>query len=183
MLADIRLVGCAAGCEGAADALIDSLSRRIAAVKRRTDRLSAADRPRTVMIEWIDPLILAANWVPELLQLAGGACPLVTGGRHSCYTAWKEVREFDPQVILVSPCGFDLDRTVREARFLSGLEGWSDVDAVRNGRVLAVDGNAYVNRSGPRLVDTLEIIAHLLHPRLFPVPPTVSCPADAWCLI
>jgi iron complex transport system substrate-binding protein len=183
VLDDILAVGRAAHCTAAAEALVHSLRRRMTNIARRTAALTAADRPRAAIIEWIDPLMLAANWVPELLELAGGRCPLVTGGHHSTYVTWQDVVEWDPECIVVSPCGFDLTRAVREAQGLAETEAWSRLDAVRRGRVFALDGNAYLNRSGPRLVDTLEIIAHLLHPYLFPVPQSIPSPADAWCLI
>jgi iron complex transport system substrate-binding protein len=183
VLDDILAVGRAAGCAFEADELVRSLRRRITNVAVRTASLPAVDRPRTVIIEWIDPLMLAANWVPEMLEIAGGVCPLVTGGQHSSYTAWQEVVEFDPQCILVSPCGFELARAVREAQILPHVEGWSGLNAVRQGRVFALDGNAYLNRSGPRIVDTLEIIAHLLHPDLFDVPQSIADPDDAWCVL
>ena len=112
--------------------------------------------------------MLAANWVPELIELAGGHNGLSIGGQHSVYHDWVDVAAYDPQVIFVSPCGFDLARTRIEARGLSQLPGWNDCSAVRAGRVFAVDGNAYLNRSGPRLVESVEILAHLLHPDMFP---------------
>jgi iron complex transport system substrate-binding protein len=109
--------------------------------------------------------------VPEIIELAGGRNGLSIGGRHSTYHAWPDVLAYDPQVILISPCGFELNRTLDEARALTRISGWQGMTAVRNGRVFAVDGNAYLNRSGPRLVDSLEVVAHLLHPDQFAAPP------------
>ena len=137
---------------------------RIAAVERATADLALAVRPRVAMIEWLEPLMLSGNWVPEIVALAGGRHELTTAGRHSPYVAWEEVLAYDPQVIVVVPCGFDLPRTLSCWQVLTALPGWQELSAVRAGRVHAVDGNAYFNRSGPRLIDSLEILAHLLHP-------------------
>ena len=166
VLTDIRRVGEAAGALAAAESCIAALQARV----ERIASLAAADRPRVVCIEWIEPLMLAANWVPELIELAGGLNGLSIGGVHSTYHAWADVIALDPQVIVVSPCGFDFDRTLVEAQVLHNWPNWPQLSAVKSGRVFAVDGNAYLNRSGPRLVDSLEILSHLLHPHLFDAP-------------
>ena len=172
VLADLRRVGEAAGAPDAAEQCIAALEARIEAVRQRTAMLAASERPRFVCIEWCEPLMLAANWVPEIVELAGGQNGLSIGGRHSTYHAWPDVLTYDPEVIVVSPCGFDLSRTLEEAHSLAkNVPGWATMAAVRTGRVYAVDGNAYLNRSGPRLIDSLEILAHLLHPNLFAAPP------------
>jgi iron complex transport system substrate-binding protein len=124
--------------------------------------------------------MLAANWVPEIVALAGGRNGLSIGGRHSTYHTWPDVLAYDPEVIVVSPCGFDLNRTLDEARALESVPGWKQMTAVREGRVYAVDGSAYLNRSGPRLVDSLEILAHLLHSDRIPALPDSSA---GWCPI
>jgi iron complex transport system substrate-binding protein len=180
VLEDIRHVGEAAGVPEVARRCIASLESRVAAIRHRTAGLSAGDRPRLVCIEWTEPLMLAANWVPELIVLAGGRNGLSIGGRHSVYHDWADVVAYDPQVIVVSPCGFDLARTRVEARGLAQLPGWSDCSAVRSGRVFAVNGNAYLNRSGPRLVESVEILAHLLHPNIFAAPMGPGISPDAW---
>jgi iron complex transport system substrate-binding protein len=105
--------------------------------------------------------MLAGNWTPELVEIAGGHCPLAIAGEHSRYHDWSEIAAFDPEVIVIAPCGFDLERSVREAKDLERLPGWHDTSAARAGRLFALDGNAYLNRSGPRIVDTLEILAEL----------------------
>ena len=174
VLTDLRRVGEAAGAPAAAENCIAALETRIEAVRHRTAKLAEAERPRFVCVEWTEPLMLAANWVPEIVELAGGRNGLSIGGRHSTYHAWPDVLAYDPQVIVVSPCGFDMNRTLDEARALTHVHGWGQMTAVRTGRVYAVDGNAYLNRSGPRLVDSLEILAHLLHPSLIPAPPNAS---------
>jgi iron complex transport system substrate-binding protein len=157
---------------------VSRLEQRIAAVRSKTEQLPADARPRVGCLEWIDPPMLAANWTPELVQWAGGDVSLVNVGEHSTYADWDEVLRYDPEVIVIMPCGFDCPRAVVEARVLPDKPGWKQLSAVRTGRVFAVDGNAYFNRSGPRLVDSLEILAHLFHPNFFPPPATV--PSDSW---
>ena len=127
--------------------------------------------------------MLAGNWMPELLDLAGGRCSLTEAGRHSEYLDWSRIVKYDPEVIVVCPCGFDLHRVVSESLTLQLFAGWSSLTAVRNNRVYAVDGNAYLNRSGPRLVGSLEILAHLLHPELFEPPFSGTEQESAWCVL
>jgi iron complex transport system substrate-binding protein len=121
--------------------------------------------------------MLSGNWGPELIGLAGGVQPLTAAGVHSSYVDWPRVRAADPQVIVLCPCGFDAPRAADEGRALASLPGWDALAAVRSGRVLAVDGNAYFNRPGPRLVDTLELLAHVIWPAWCPPPPA---PPGAW---
>jgi iron complex transport system substrate-binding protein len=166
VLADLLRLGQSTNCEAAAEAYVTELRQRVAAVERRTLPVAQEQRPRVACIEWIDPLMIAGNWMPRLIELAGGRQSLAEAGRHSGYVSWDIVRQFDPQVIVVAPCGFDLQRTLADVPQLVRLDGWRELAAVRDGRVYAVDGNAYFNRSGPRLVDSLEILAHLMHPAL-----------------
>jgi iron complex transport system substrate-binding protein len=149
-------------------------------VRRATESLRDDARPRTAIVEWTEPMMLAGNWTPELLSLGGGTCPLAIAGRHSAYVAWEQVRAFDPEMIVVAPCGFDLARSMKEAAGLALLPGWQDVAAVRNRRVVVVDGNAYFNRSGPRLVESLEMLGHLLHPERVPRPGWVKAGSEPW---
>ena len=113
------------------------------------------------MIEWTQPLMLAGNWVPELIELAGGRCDLTIPGHPSRTIAWDELAGFDPEVIVVCPCGFDEGRAAEETKLLARREGWSKLSAVRRGQVFPIDGNAYFNRPGPRLVDSLELLARI----------------------
>lgn len=165
---DILRVGDAAGCLVAAQEYVDALRRRVDLVRVRTQGLPPSQKPRVVCIEWIEPLMLAANWIPELLDLAGAAPGIGAGGGHSKYHSWSDVVEYQPEVLIIMPCGFDAKRAGREAKSLSRLTGWKDMPAVRTGRVFAVDANAYFNRPGPRLVESLELLAHLVHPERFP---------------
>jgi iron complex transport system substrate-binding protein len=129
-------------------------------------------------LEWIDPPMLAANWMPDMIRWAGGDPGHTAAGQHSSYASWEQILADDPQAIVVMPCGFDLERAIVEAQVLAGKPGWEGLSAVRHGRVFAVDGNAYFNRSGPRLVDSLEILAHLIHPQVFA--PPFSAPQPVW---
>jgi iron complex transport system substrate-binding protein len=178
VLQDIQRVGQAAGEPHAADSVVRRLQTRIDAVRSLTADLASSDIPRTACLEWIDPPMLAANWTPQIVELAGGEPGLTVGGRHSTYADWQQIVQYDPQAIVVMPCGFDLPRAIAEARSLPRRDGWPRLSAVRDQRVWAVDGNAYFNRSGPRLVDSLEILAHLLHPQRCPAPRLAS--GRAW---
>jgi iron complex transport system substrate-binding protein len=162
IFADLLRLGEATGRVDEATAYVAGLQKRIERVRQRVEhQLAGSGRRRVAIIEWTDPLMLAANWTPELVAIAGGCCPLTIAGEHSQYHAWSDVAAFDPEVIVVAPCGFDLARAIVEAETLKRLPGWAETAAARAGRVFALDGNAYLNRSGPRIVDTLEILAEL----------------------
>jgi iron complex transport system substrate-binding protein len=167
---DIRKVGAATEKVTEATTFISSLRRRVERIQCKTQFLAATAQPRVICIEWIKPLMLAANWVPELIEIAGGRCALTVGGQHSTYSSWDNVIRYDPEVVVVMPCGFSLQRTVLEATSLASWNAWQTLSAVRENRVFAVDGNNFFNRSGPRLVDSLELLAHLLHPTRFDPP-------------
>lgn len=165
VLEDIRRVGRAAGVAESAERVVEQLGERVERVRgSREPAEPEGARPRVVCLEWLEPLMTAANWTPQLIDWAGGESGLAEAGRHSEYVRWEAIRQYDPQCLIIAPCGFDLPRTILEAQRLPALPGWNELSAVRNGRVFALDGNAYLNRSGPRLVTTLEIIAHLLRP-------------------
>lgn len=167
---DILRVGAAAGVPAEAERYVAVLRERVESVRQQTASLAKGERPRVVCIEWIDPVMVAANWMPELIALAGGQHDLTTAGQHSAYTPWSDVVQYDPEVVIVMPCGFDLARTLAEVPTMQRFAGWQQLSAVRNGRVWGVDGNAYFNRSGPRMVDSLEMVAHLIHPARFGEP-------------
>lgn len=167
ILRDIEEISRAAGAESAARQYVGSLVSRVDGVRKFARQLEPSQHPRVICIEWTSPLMTAGNWVPELVELAGGTCLLATKGEHSPYVSWESIRAANPDVIVVAPCGFDLPRTILEAEALRELPGWNELAAVQHGRVWAVDGNAYFNRSGPRIVDSLEILAQLLHPDRF----------------
>jgi iron complex transport system substrate-binding protein len=165
VLHDIETVGTAAGKEREAAALVTDLKRRIARVREQAARSDT--RPRVACIEWLDPIFNAGHWVPEMVELAGGAAGLANKGERSKEISWDAVRAFAPDVIVLMPCGFDVERSLKEVALLSRLDGWSELPAVKNGRVYAVNGSAYFNRSGPRLIDGIEILAQIIHPEIF----------------
>jgi iron complex transport system substrate-binding protein len=168
VLADIAALGQVTDRISQASTWLGELRQRIAAIRHVTHPLAPDHRTRVAIIEWTQPLMLAANWTPQLLQWAGGDCPLTVQGQHSTYADWRQVAQFDPQVIIVAPCGFGLDRAIDETKKLAEARSeWATLRAVQTGRVFAMDGNAYLNRSGPRLVDTLEILARLVQPERF----------------
>ena len=159
-----------AGVLGAGDAglaLVAGIRARLAALAERT-RALPGPRPAVACLEWIEPLFAMGNWGPELIALAGGTCALGVAGAHSTTLAWHALRAADPDVIVVAPCGFGVERTLAEMPTLAALPGWGELAAVRAGRVFVADGNLYFNRSGPLLFDTPEILAEILHPAAFP---------------
>jgi iron complex transport system substrate-binding protein len=161
---DVAHVGQALGLEARASACVTAWTERITSIGERS---GALPRPRVACIEWIDPPMTAGNWVPELVALAGGEALLATAGAHSTWLDWEALREADPDVIIAMPCGFDLARTRLELSALEQRPGWSALRAVREGRVHLTDANAYFNRPGPRLVESTEILAEILHPDVF----------------
>ena len=125
----------------------------------------AADAPpRVACIEWVEPLMAAGNWTPELIAMAGGVNLFGESGRHSPWMTWEQLAAADPDVLIVAPCGFDLARTGEEMHWMTERPGWADLRAVRGGRVYLADGNRYFNRPGPRVVETLEALVEMLHP-------------------
>jgi iron complex transport system substrate-binding protein len=166
VFADIDRVAAALGLEAQGRALTAGMRQRVDAVARRARTLSA--RPRVAAIEWIEPLMAAGNWVPELIALAGGKNLFGAAGKHSPWMEWRDLVAADPDIILVTPCGFDIARSTREMTALTARPEWHDLRAVQSGSVFVADGNQYFNRPGPRLVDSLEILAELLHPDAFP---------------
>jgi iron complex transport system substrate-binding protein len=164
----LRLVGAAAGCEERAEREIATLNPRVAAVAERSERIG--ERPRVVMLEWIDPPFSSGHWSPELVRLAGGREVVSAAGERSRTMDWTEVLAAKPEVLVVACCGFDVARTMIDLPILSRYPGWSELPCVRSGRVYVVDGSAYFSRPGPRLVDSLEILAHALHPDVHPLP-------------
>jgi iron complex transport system substrate-binding protein len=144
----------------------------IGAARRRLDRVAAkthqvSPRPRVFCMEWMDPPYCCGHWVPEMLNLAGGTDHLGRLGTDSVRIAWDDILRWAPEVLILMPCGFDLDQVLTHARSLVRYPGWSTLPAVQAGRVYAVDANAYFARPGPRVVDGTELLAHLLHPTLF----------------
>jgi iron complex transport system substrate-binding protein len=155
VLLDVERIGDAAGAGCAGREYSALLGERIAAV-RVTAPAHGHGRPRVAVIEWLDPLMVAGNWTPEIVEIAGGEYGLAFTGAPSPYIAWPEIAQYAPDLLVVAPCGFDLARSRREAQQLQSLPGWGALPAVRRGQVHVVDGDAFFNCPGPRLVDTLE---------------------------
>jgi iron complex transport system substrate-binding protein len=163
---DLVTVATALGVRERGESLAQALACRVAHVSERARRIQP--QPRVAMIEWIEPLMAAGNWMPELVALAGGTNVFGETGRHSPWLAWPALRAADPDVLVVMPCGFDLGLTRREMAPLAAQSGFGELRSVRAGRVYLADGNQYFNRPGPRLVESLEILAEILHPDAFP---------------
>jgi iron complex transport system substrate-binding protein len=155
---DMRRV--ASALDVPADAVVDRQAR-IQTISERALRLHA--RPRVAMIEWIEPLMAAGNWTPELVAMAGGVDLFGQAGQHAPWMTWQELVARNPDVIVVAPCGFDMERTAEEMYWLTERPEWPDLA----GRVFLADGNQFFNRPGPRLVESLQILAEMLHPAEF----------------
>jgi iron complex transport system substrate-binding protein len=171
VFADIRRIGDAIGRTDRAASLVADLRERVTAVERTVEE-RVDQRPRVAVLDWLDPVMVAGHWLPEMVELAGGQYGLAAPGDRSEPREWAEIREYDPEVLIGAPCGFELDQTVENLGDLTDRPGWADLTAVREGRAYALDGHHYVNRPGPRLVETLEYLAALIHPDLFEAPPT-----------
>ena len=159
---DIRTVAAALGAPERGEALVDRLKAGLDAVQARA--AAEETRPTIGCIEWIDPLMAAGNWVPELVERAGGVDVLGRAGEHSGGLSIEALAAADPDVIAVMPCGWDIERASREMPPLASHPVWPQLSAVRNGRVFMTDGNQYFNRPGPRVVESAEILADILHP-------------------
>jgi len=145
--------------------LVSRLGERMAAIEARAK--TAPAQPRIAIIEWIEPLMAAGNWIPELVAMAGGTNLFGEAGAHSPWMKFEELVAEDPDVIMVAPCGFNMERSAAELPALRKQAKWAKLLAVREGQVFLADGNQYFNRPGPRIVESLEILAEILHPELF----------------
>lgn len=157
---DIQTVANAVGVPARGAELVQQLRTRLTALQQRVAGLT---RPRVACIEWLSPLMSAGNWVPELVDAAGGLSVVGEAGKHSPWLTWEALAEADPDLLVLMPCGFDLNRTCDEATILLEEPRWTELRAVQAGRVYAVDGNQYFNRPGPRLVDSAEMLAEIFH--------------------
>ena len=163
---DIRRVAVACEVGRRGEDVVARLQERSRDIAQRAKQ--APRRPTVACIEWQEPLMAAGNWLPELVELAGGDNLFGEAGRHSPWMRWEELAARNPDVIIISPCGFELARTRSEMHWLGGRPEWAGLRAVENGQVYLVDGNQYMNRPGPRIVESLEILAEILHPEMFP---------------
>ena len=162
---DIRRVAGALEIAEHGEVVVAQLQARMCAISEKAR--AAFERPRVACIEWQEPLMSAGNWMPELVEMAGGVNLLGEPGKHSGYLQWAELVTADPDVIVIAPCGFDLARTAQQMYWLTEHPEWHRLRAVQNSRVYVADGNQYFNRPGPRLVETLQILSDILHPETF----------------
>lgn len=162
---DFRKVAAALEVPERGEELVARSQARMAAIAERARALDA--RPTVALLEWIDPLMAAGNWMPTLCEQAGGVPLFGEAGRHSPWMTWDELYARDPEVIVALPCGFDIARTRQELAVLTKRPEWPRLRAVRGERAFVADGNQFFNRPGPRLVESLEILAELLHPGAF----------------
>jgi len=166
---------------GEATDRIEAAEVLIAACRARLEKIAGVTRtlpnkPRVFCMEWTDPVYCSGHWVPEMVRLAGGTDELAREREYSVRIPWEDVLAWAPEVMIVMPCGFDLRNTVERARHIFALPGWSDIPAVKAGRVHAVNANSYFARPGPRVVEGTELLAHLIHPDRF----GWNGPADAF---
>jgi len=160
--ADILRVATALGSRGDGESVVAALREHMGAIERRV--ASRPTTPRVATIEWIEPLMSAGNWVPELIEMAGGENLFGRVGEHSPWMELDALGEADPDVVVVMPCGFDLQRTRSEIATLAERPAWRSLAALANERVYLTDGHHFFNRPGPRLVESLEILVEILHP-------------------
>jgi iron complex transport system substrate-binding protein len=163
---DIRSVAAALEVTETGEQLVERLNHRLNGISVRA--LASPRRPTVACLEWIEPLMAGGNWVPELVEMAGATNLFGVAGKHSPWLDWNDLCGQDPDCLVVMPCGFDLERTEKEMYWLADRPEWKSLRAVKSGQVYLTDGNQYFNRPGPRVVETLQILAEILHPDLFP---------------
>jgi iron complex transport system substrate-binding protein len=174
VLACIGDVARAAGVASRAEEEVARLRARVAAVAERNAGVTR--RPRVALLEWLDPPFSTGHWNPELIRLAGGEDGLGREGARSVALRWEDVVAYRPEVVVIACCGLTAERALEETPALARVAGWADLPAVRHGRVFVADGAAYFSRPGPRLVDSLELLAHVVHPDRNPLPAGVAGP-------
>jgi iron complex transport system substrate-binding protein len=162
---NIETVAKAIGADGQGELLLESLHERVDIIRHKLKFIEV--KPTVACIEWLEPMMLSGNWIPELINIAGGQSVLTISGKHSPYVSWEALKAEDPEIIIVMPCGFGIERTMREMGILLSLPGFPELKAVKNNRLYIADGNQYFNRSGPRIVDSIEILAEIIYPKQF----------------
>ena len=160
----IRTIAHAIDAEREAEKLTSGMKEELQRIQHQTQALRS---PSVLCLEWLDPLMSAGNWMPELVQLAGGNPLAATAGRHSPQLEWQRVRQFNPDIITITPCGYRIGDTLKELENLTGRPGWKTLRAAENHQVFIADGDHYFNRPGPRLVDSTRILAQIIHPSRF----------------
>jgi len=146
--------------------MIENLSKRLESIKKLS--FKSKTKPKVACIEWIDPLMIAGNWIPEMVEIAGGDNVVGKTGKDSCWIKFNEIKKEDPEVIIFLPCGFNIEKTKNELKnFLKENNDWKSLKAFKNKKIFVADGNQFFNRPGPRLIESLEIFAEIIHPNLF----------------
>ncbi len=173
LFADIKQIGATLGRADAAASLIEELQARVDRVRRRVPE-DESTWPSVAVLDWLEPVMVAGHWVPDLVAAAGGAYALESAGEPARPREWEAIRRYDPAVLVLAPCGYPIDQTRAALDAVTDRPGWADLQAVKTGQVYVMDGSQYVNRPGPRLVDTLEHLAGLLHPERFEAPPEAA---------
>ena len=166
---NIRLVGKITGKASQAEELASRLSQRIDKVKEKTKRVQ--HRPRVFFMEWLEPPWAGGHWIPQMADYAGGLEGLGNLGRPSQRISWNRIVDYQPEIIVLSPCGFDLKGVKAESHVLASYPNWDKIPAYKNSKIYAVNASAYFSRPGPRVVDGLELLAHIIHPEIFPEEP------------
>jgi iron complex transport system substrate-binding protein len=166
VLRDMLTVGEVTGTSGLARAVVAALRQRIETVRQRASQ--AIIQPRVFCLEWMDPLFVSGHWIPEMVEIAGGSDGIGNHGTPSSQVTWDQVRAYQPEIVILMPCGADVSKTLSELNYVRALPGWDELPAVRHSHVYAVNASAYFSRSGPRLVDGLELLAQIIQPELFP---------------
>jgi iron complex transport system substrate-binding protein len=162
---NIQAVAGVCGVQDRAERLLAGLSARVEAVRRRVGQIDR--RPRCFLVEWVDPLFCAGHWGPELVEIAGGFDPLGRKHERSVQISWEQVMDAQPEVMVLALCGYDVERARRDFELLRTYPGFASLPATRAARIHAVDANALFARPGPRIVDSLELLAGILHPEEF----------------
>ena len=162
---DIKNVAAALNVVAAGDILIEDLQERVDIIRHKLKYVE--DKPTVACIEWLEPLMVSGNWIPELVNIAGGRSILAEAGKHSPFVNWEDIQQHDPEIIIVMPCGFSIERTMKEIDLLLNQPGFAAMKAIKNNRLYITDGNQYFNRPGPRIVDSVEILAEIIYPKLF----------------
>jgi iron complex transport system substrate-binding protein len=163
---DIRRVAETCGVAERAEKLIENLSERVENVRKRSAR--SPDRPGCFLMEWVDPPFCSGHWGPELVEIAGGQESLGRKHQPSVQIEWQQVLDARPEIIVLALCGYDIDRAHREYELLRRFPGFGSIPAAESGQVHVVNASAYFARPGPRIVDSLEILAGILYPSEFP---------------
>ena len=162
---DIMMIAGQLGVENAAEELLELSAERINIIRHKLKFIT--EKPTVACIEWLSPLMMAGNWTPEIVEIAGGLPILTEAGKHSSYINFQDIITANPDIILIMPCGFSIQRTLQEIGLFLDTPGWADLKAVKSQRVYIADGNQYFNRSGPRITDSIEIMAEIINPKQF----------------